>query len=448
MTRRALLLAVLVSCLLIIGGILGGLALLLPQFTSSAASLSAVSTMPAASAASVEGQVAVSQTAEAVPTLQPNVTAAFDAEDELLTRLFRDRSPAVVAIEVFGNDPEQPSFGLPDEPDASPDASPSPSGAPSDVPEPSEPSEPFNFGASGSGFLIDDTGHIVTNNHVVENATLIQVGFTNGDIVEATVVGTDVDSDLAVLKVEQLPPDVQPVPLGNSRDVQIGQRAIAIGSPFGLETSLTVGVVSARGRTLDSRQTENGARFSIADVIQTDAAINPGNSGGPLFNSRGEVIGVNTAIDSETGVFAGVGYAVPSNTVAKVSRALIETGRYYHPYLGVSMWPLPLTTLVARELNLPVTQGVFVSNAVSGGPAAAAGLRGTTDEVTVNGVFDYPDPAKSDIILRINGQPVRNSTDLIDYLATDTEVGQAITLSVLRNGQEQDIQVTVGARPE
>ena len=448
MTRRALLLAVLVSCLLVIGGIMGGLALLLPQFTSATTTLSAASAVPAASVASVEGQIAVSQTAEAVPTLQPNVTAEFDAEDELLTRLFRERSPAVVAIEVFGNDPDAPSFGLPDEPDASPDAEPSPSGEPSAAPEPSPSDEPFNFGASGSGFLIDGAGHIITNNHVVENATLILVGFTNGSTVEATVVGTDVDSDLAVLKVEQLPPNVQPVPLGNSRDVQIGQRAIAIGSPFGLETSLTVGVVSARGRTLDNRQTMDGARFSIADVIQTDAAINPGNSGGPLFNSRGEVIGVNTAIASESGSFEGVGYAVPANTVAKVSRALIETGDYKHPYLGVSMWPLRLTTLVARELNLPVTQGVFVSNVPAGGPAAAAGLRGTTDEVTINGGFDYPDPAKSDIILRINGQPVRTSTDLIDYLATDTEVGQTITLSVLRNGQEQDIQITVGARPE
>jgi 2-alkenal reductase len=374
-----------------------------------------------------------------VPTLQSNVTAAFDAEDDLLTRLFRERSPAVVAIEVLGNDPQQPSFGLPEEPDASPDAEPSPSGGPSVVPEPS--GEPFNFGASGSGFLLDGAGHIVTNNHVVENATLIQVGFTNGLVVEATVVGTDVDSDLAVLKVEQVPPGVQPVPLGNSRDVQVGQRAIAIGNPFGKETSLTVGVVSARGRTLEGRE-----QYSIADVIQTDAAINPGNSGGPLFNSRGEVIGVNTAIDSETGVFAGIGYAVPANTVAKVTRALIETGDYQHPYLGVQMSG-SVTTLIARQLNLPVTQGVFVSNVPDGGPAAAAGLRGTTDEVTVNG-FSYPDPAKSDIILRINGQPVRNSTDLIDYLATDTEVGQTITLSVLRNGQEQDIQVTVGARPE
>jgi 2-alkenal reductase len=208
-----------------------------------------------------------------------------------------------------------------------------------------------------------------------------------------------------------------------------------------------VGVVSARGRTLQNRGTVDSGSFSIADVIQTDAAINPGNSGGPLFNSRGEVIGVNTAIASQGGSFEGVGYAVPSNTVAKVSRALIETGDYQHPYLGVAMSREPLSTIVAQELNLPVTQGVFITSVSEGGPAAAAGLRGTDEAVTVNG-FPYPDPAQSDIILRINGQLVRTSEELINYLATETEVGQTITLSVLRNGQEQDIQITVGARPE
>lgn len=434
----------LLTACIVIGGIVAALALLLPRFTTTATATGSVAAASATPLAST--QVGVSATAEPVPTLQPNVTAEFDAEDDLLTRLYRERSPAVVAIEVFGNDAEQPSFGLPEEPEASPDSSLPPGSSPSFAPEPSAaPSEvpDFNFGSSGSGFLIDGEGHIVTNNHVIENATLIQVGFTNGLIVEATLVGTDVDSDIAVLKVDQVPPDVQPVPLGDSRDVTIGQRAIAIGSPFGLETSLTVGVVSARGRTLDSRD-----QYSIADVIQTDAAINPGNSGGPLFNSRGEVIGVNTAIASESGSFEGIGYAVPSNTVAKVSQALIATGDYQHPYLGVGMWRLPVTTIVARELNLPVTQGVFVSNVPDGGPAAAAGLRSTTDIVTINGIFDYPDPAKSDIMLRINGQPIRTSADLIDYLATETEVGQTITLSVLRDGQEQDIQVTVGARPE
>lgn len=438
MTRRSLLLLLVFLPFVIVGGIVGGLALLLPRFATPPTPVTTSS--PPATSAGSPGAVPVgsSQSAAPVPTLQPSVTAQFDAEDDILTRLYRERSPAVVAIDVRGSlgGAAQTPFELPDASaspdDAEPDASPS-------VPDAQPDGEPFE--AQGSGFLMDGDGHIVTNNHVVEDATAIEVAFTNGLIVEATVVGTDEDADLAVLKVEQLPPNIQPLPLGNSRDVQIGQRAVAIGNPFGLETSLTVGVVSARGRTLDAP-----GNYSIADVIQTDAAINPGNSGGPLFNSSGEVIGINTAIDSETGVFAGVGYAVPSNTIAKVTRALITQGRYDHPYLGVAMFPRPLSTIVARELNLPVTQGVFVSGVTAGGPAATAGLRSTREQVQVNGT-PYPDPAKSDIILRINGQPVRTSVDLIDYLATDTEVGQTITLSILRDGKEQDLQVTVGARP-
>ncbi len=441
MTRRLWWLFLLIPCV-VVGGIVAGLALLLPRLTPTAATLT--SSVAAASTAPGAVQVGASQSAAPVPTLQPGVTAAFDAEDDILTRLYRERSPAVVSIDVLGNDPNAQSFGLPEEPEASPDDEPQPSGGPSVAPEPLP--DDYNFGAQGSGFLIDGAGHIVTNNHVVENATLIQVAFTNGVVAEAEVVGTDADSDLAVLKVNELPPGVQPLPLGNSREVQVGQRAIAIGNPFGLETSFTVGVVSARGRTLRAREDVN-AGYSIADIIQTDAAINPGNSGGPLFNSRGEVIGVNTAIASGSGSFEGVGYAVPSNTVAKVSQALIETGNYEHPYLGVQMSRGAVTTLVARKLNLPVTQGVFVSGVSENGPAAAAGLRGSEPEIEINADL-YPDPAKSDIILRINGELVRTSTDLIDYLATETTVGQTITLSVLRDGKEQDLQVTVGARPE
>jgi 2-alkenal reductase len=435
MTRRLFWLLLLVVPSIIVGGIVGGLLLLQPRLTQSQPRVDVGAVQQAPVAAVTE------QTASPVPTLQPSVTAAFDAEDEILTRLYRERSPAVVAINVRGNDPEARSPFLLPEPSGSPEGAPDQAPAPSGSPE-GAPQEQYNFAAQGSGFLIDGEGHIVTNNHVVEDATLIEVGFTDGLIVEAEVVGSDEDSDLAVLKVDQLPPNTQPLPFGDSGEVAIGQRAVAIGNPFGLETSLTVGVVSARGRTLAGRE-----RYSIADVIQTDAAINPGNSGGPLFNSRGEVIGINTAIASQTGTFEGIGYAVPSNTVAKVTRALIETGRYEHPYLGVSMFPQPLSTIVAQELGLPVSQGVFIGEVVANSPAAAAGLRGTEDIVTVRG-DRYPDPAKGDLILRINGEPVRTSSDVIDYLATETEVGQTITITVLRNGQQQDLQVTVGARPQ
>jgi 2-alkenal reductase len=437
MTRRLLVLIVFVVPLIIIGGIVGGLALLLPRVASTTASLPGATPVPVQAASPAAAQVNTSQTAEPVPTLQPNVVAEFDAEDALLTELYRQRSPAVVAIDVQLPGEARSPFSLP-EPSEAPEGEEDPE-APSE-PLPSDPGGLPPLAAQGSGFLIDGDGHIVTNNHVIEGATLIQVGFTDGPIVEAEVIGADADSDIAVLKVEEVPQNVQPLSFGNSAEVAVGQRAIAIGNPFGLETSLTVGVVSARGRTLQSRD-----QYSIADVIQTDAAINPGNSGGPLFNSRGEVIGVNTAIRSQTGVFEGVGYAVPSNTVTKVVRALIEDGQYEHPYLGIQMSG-SVTTIVARELDLPVSQGVFVTGVADGGPAEQAGIRGSEQFVEVNNIR-YPDPAQSDIILRIDGQPVRTSEDVIDYLATETEVGQTITITVLRDGQEQDVQVTVGARP-
>jgi S1-C subfamily serine protease len=437
MSRRAMFFLPLLLVPIIIGGIAGGLWFLLPRVAGSApaAQLSAATDRPAS----------VQTEAQPLPTLNPEQTEAFDAEDRLLTLLYQERSPAVVAIRVQGNDPNanQLPFDF-----RGPDGSPIP--LPSD-PDGAPPLEPeFNFESAGSGFLLDDQGHIVTNNHVIENAEVIEVSFTSGLTVEAEIVGTDADSDIAVLKVEQIPEGVQPLPLGDSKQVLVGQRAIAIGNPFSLNTTLTVGVVSARGRTLQNRAIGTGF-FSIADVIQTDAAINPGNSGGPLFNSRGEVIGVNTAIRSEGGAFEGVGFAVPSNTVDKVARALIEKGVYEHPYLGISFFGQPLTTRIARELNLPVNQGAIVSGVSPDGPAENAGIRAVEDDdtgkyVTIDGVR-FPDPAKHDIILRINDRTVTSSEDVIDYLATDTEVGQTVTLTVLRDGQEQQVEVTLGARP-
>jgi 2-alkenal reductase len=435
MTRRAIWLLPFVIVPIIIGGIVGGLYILQPL------------TIPAASPQiqreperSTDTVPAASNVADPVPTLQPQQTADFDAADQLLTGLYRDRSPAVVAIRVQGNELSlgNSPFQLP-EPEGSPepDASPAPEGS---APSPFVP----QLVAQGSGFLIDDDGHIVTNNHVIEGANFIEITFPNGLIVEATVVGADPDADLAVLKIEEMPENVQPLPLGDSRQVEVGQRAIAIGNPFGLRTTLTVGVVSARGRTVRNRRAADGGWYSIADVIQTDAAINPGNSGGPLFNSRGEVIGVNTAIRSETGTFEGVGYAVPSNTVSKVTQALIETGRYQHPYLGVSMFDLPVSTIVARELDLPVDRGIFVSSVVPGGPADQAGLQASEEMITINGI-QYP--AESDIIIAIDDHPVATFEDIVGYLATETEVGQTVTLTIIRDGQEQQVDVTLGARP-
>jgi 2-alkenal reductase len=417
---------------MIIGGIVAGLAFALPQLGTVAGGSTALQPVGAPANSVSTGR---DEQAKPMPTLQPNQTAAFDAEDQTLTQLFKDRSPAVVAIRIQGNGPQDPQspFNLPE-----PDESPAPGESPDAGPE-------FNFEAQGTGFLIDNQGHIVTNNHVVEDAKIIEVSFTNGLVVPAKSVATDPDSDLAVLKVDQLPEGVQPLPLGDSKEVQVGQRAIAIGNPFGLQTTLTVGVVSARGRTVQNRRAESGGSYSIADVIQTDAAINPGNSGGPLFNSRGEVIGVNTAIRSEGGTFEGVGFAVPSNTVKKVTTALITKGDYEHPYLGLGFDPNQVTTIVAQELGLPVVNGVFIRTVVEGGPADQAGIQANTDEnKTVNGT-QYP--VKSDIITKINDRQVVSSEDIIDYLATDTEVGQTVTLTIVRDGKLQEIQVKLGARP-
>jgi 2-alkenal reductase len=429
MSRRAIFLLPLLIVPLIIGGIVAGLTFALPQL--GALSPAVPTSQPIGGSTGTVSEAR--NEARPMPTLQPNQTAAFDAEDQTLTALFRDRSPAVVAIRIQGNNPDsaQSPFELPD-------PSPAPGESPGLEPE-------FNFEAQGSGFLLDSEGHIVTNNHVVEGAKLIEVSFTNGLVVPAKNIVTDPDSDLAVIKVDQIPEGVQPLPLGDSKQVLVGQRAIAIGNPFGLQTTLTVGVVSARGRTVQNRRAASGGSYSIADVIQTDAAINPGNSGGPLFNSRGEVIGVNTAIRSEGGTFEGVGFAVPSNTVKKVTSALIANGRYEHPYLGLGFDPNPVTAIVAEALKLPVSNGVFVRSVVEGGPAAKAGIQANIDETqTVNGTA-YP--INSDIIVKINDRKVITSEDIIDYLATDTEVGQTVTLTILRGGKQQEVQVQLGARP-
>ncbi len=369
------------------------------------------------------------------PTIPPQLSQVFDAEDALLTALYRERSAAVVAIRILGDAPA--GFQIPRSPLPGPDETPGPDDD-EEVPD-------FGFQAQGSGFLIDADGHVVTNNHVVEDARNIEVTFTDGSTVEAEVVGTDEDSDLAVIKVERIPEGAQPLVFADSKQVQVGQRAIAIGNPFGLDSTLTVGVISARGRTLRNRAVgPGGGSYSLADLIQTDAAINPGNSGGPLFDSKGEVIGVNTAIASQGGSFEGVGYAVPSNTVKKVAAALIGDGTYEHPYLGISMSPLPVTDAVAEELNLPVRRGVPVSSVEEGGPSDNAGIRPGTDTVIIRGA-EYP--VGGDIVLRIDDREVVDSDDIIDYLATETEVGQTVTLTVLRDGEEVEVPVVLAARP-
>lgn len=288
----------------------------------------------------------------------------------------------------------------------------------------------------GSGFVYDQAGYIVTNNHVVAAGGPILVAFADGSEKEARLVGTDPDSDLAVIQVEALPGELTAASLADSEALQVGQIVVAIGNPFGLEGSMTTGIISGLGRLLPSAVGPNGVRYNIPDVIQTDAAINPGNSGGPLLDISGRVIGVNSAIESPVRASSGIGYAVPSNIVRVVVPQLIENGYVAHPWLGIS--GTTLTAAIAQELGLDVNQrGVLVAAVTDGGPAAVAGLAGVN-----------PDSGRSgDVITAIDGQPVEGFDQLLSYIVQHTRAGQLVNLNVLRNGQVQTVPLTLQARP-
>jgi 2-alkenal reductase len=289
---------------------------------------------------------------------------------------------------------------------------------------------------TGTGFLYDALGHVVTNNHVIENGERYEVVFPNGERVAASLVGADVDSDLAVIKLERIPEGVTPLPLGNSRDVEVGQFVVAIGNPFGQESSMTLGIVSGLGRTLRSqRVTEGGGQYSLPAVIQTDAPINPGNSGGPLLNLAGEVVGVNAAIRSETGANTGVGFSIPVNAVHRVVPSLIAEGRYTYPYLGVSVND-SIDLAQQEALGLTQTNGAYVTTVAPDSPAGQAGVVGA------NGLGPG-----GDLIVAIDGEPVNGFNDLISYLVFETEVGQTITLTIIRDDETIQLPVTLGARP-
>ena len=307
---------------------------------------------------------------------------------------------------------------------------------------PSSPTNPGG-GASGSGFVWDTNGDIVTNNHVVDGATSITVTFFDGTIVDAALVGNDADSDLAVIKVDPAAGQLRPVVMADSTKLKVGQLAIAIGNPFGLQGTMTVGFVSALGRLLPADRTGTGPNYSISDVIQTDASINPGNSGGVLLDDSGQVIGVTNSIDTTTGTSSGVGFAIPSATVQRVVPALIKSGHYDHPYLGISVGSV--TPDLAKAMNLPITQrGALVGSVTAGSPADKAGLKGGQTSVTING---QQVSVGGDVIIAFNGQAVKSSDDLVTLLERSGIVGQSATLKVLRGGAQIDVQVTLGARP-
>ncbi len=292
----------------------------------------------------------------------------------------------------------------------------------------------INIGiGQGSGFVYNEEGYIVTNNHVVEGASRIVVTFADDTQLDAQLIGRDPDSDLAVIKVDAAPGDLTAVSLTDSDSLKVGQIVIAIGNPFGQANSMTTGIVSGLGRLLPSSEGLNGTSYNIPDIIQTDAAINPGNSGGPLFDLHGEVIGVNSAIDSPVRASSGVGYAIPANIVKKVVPQLIQNGRVNHPWLGIAGGTL--TADMAERLGLdPDQRGVIISTITPNGPAAVAGLKGDPN-------------LGGDIIIGIEDQPVRQFDDLLGYIIQQTEVGQTVTLRILREGRTQELPLTLQARP-
>jgi 2-alkenal reductase len=292
---------------------------------------------------------------------------------------------------------------------------------------------------TGSGFLIDREGHVVTNNHVVTDGETFEIVYSDGQRSRAEIIGSDVDSDLAVIRAEYVPEDIEPVILGDSKALQVGQLAIAIGAPFGETGSMSIGVVSGLGRTLTSeREATGGGRYTLPQVVQTDAAINPGNSGGPLLNLRGEVIGVNSAIRTETGANTGVGFSIPVNAVHRIIPHLIEKGSYVYPFIGIRMQTLNFN--MAETLNLEQPSGAYVLDVSPNTPAAEAGL-------IESGLSSLGPLPGGDLIVAINGEKIISSDDLISYLVFETEAGQTVDLTVVRDGKEITIPLTLGERP-
>ena len=369
-----------------------------------------IDALPVSYGAQTDARTSITPVADAV-------IAEADAEHQLLTNIYQRISPAVVNIEV--------DVALADGRSTS---------------------------NRGSGFIYDQRGHIVTSAHVIKDATDIRVTFNDGYLVQAQVVGLDTYSDLGVLRVVTRPDRAQPLALiQDSEQIQVGQRAIAIGNPFGLSSSMSSGIVSGVGRTLRSAELIDASAipgFQNPSIIQTDTPINPGNSGGPLLNSRGEVMGVNAAIRSETGVFQGVGFAVPANTVRRVVPDLIAQGRVDYAWLGIYVEPEANgygVAGLAEALSLPVDAGVLIRGITTGSPADVAGLRGGNRVIDVRGKAIC---TGGDIIVAVDGTYVDTLHELVNYLLVNTRPNDEITLLIVRNQQTYEVPLTLQARPD
>ena len=378
-----------------------------------------------AAAAAPEAQAAQPEVEAVQPIVVDNGLLA--AYENSLTEIYDGVNPSVVSIRVVSKlDASQlQSNLLPGIPNNQ-----------QDIPQYSQ--------GQGSGFVWDLDGHIITNNHVIAGADKIEVTFFDGTIVTAELVGADVYSDLAVIKVDVSKDFLQPVQMADSDLLKVGQLAIAIGNPFGLENTMTIGIISALGRTIPAGQESPfGLNYSIPDIIQTDAPINPGNSGGVLVDEKGMVTGVTAAIELPVRANAGIGFAIPANIVSRVVPVLIKEGKFEHPYLGIS--GTALTPDLAEAMDLaPEQRGVLVVEVTADGPADSGGLRGSDRQVTIDG---QDLRVGGDVITLFDGEPILDMDDLIAYLSSHTEVGQKITLTVLREGKAVDLEVTLRARP-
>lgn len=300
----------------------------------------------------------------------------------------------------------------------------------------------------GSGFVYDSQGHVITNQHVVDGASEVEVDFASGFKAHGTVVGFDADADVAVIKVDAPPEQIHPLAIGDSNTLNVGEQVVAIGNPFGLSGTMTLGIVSGLGRTQTAHSSPEGGFFSTADIIQTDAAINPGNSGGPLFNMNGEVVGINQSIRTDTfnqttgnAVNSGVGFSISINLVKRIVPILIRDGKYEYPYLGISSTS-EMSLREIEALGLTTYTGAYVISVTPGGPADQAGIRAGDTPTSISGLN-----AGGDLITAFDGRPVHTFDQLLSYLTLEKSPGDTAVLTVLRDGQPLDITVTLGTRP-